>query len=76
MVDPERGALNLVRIIAVAFLGAGVISVVLYYLECSAHHTPSRLLVGIWRAWPFLLGIIGLIKSKALASWLSDLLDL
>jgi len=76
MADPERGALHLVRIIAVTFLGAGVISVVLYFLECSAYHHPVSPFWAAYRSWPAIVGIICLIKSKAIAAWLSDLLDL
>jgi hypothetical protein len=76
MADPERGALHLVRIIAVTFLGAGVISIVLYFLECSAYHRPVSPLWAAYRSWPAIVGIICLIKSKAIAAWLSDLLDL
>jgi hypothetical protein len=76
MADPERGVLKLVRIIAVTLLGAGVINVVLYFLECSAHHQPVNPFLVALRTWPAIIGIICLIKSKSLAVWLSDLLDL
>ena len=76
MADPERGVLHLVRIIAVTFLGAGVISVVLYFLECSAHHQPVGPAMVLLHTWPGVVGIICLIKARALAAWLSDLLDL
>ncbi len=76
MADPERGALKLVIILAITFLGAGLISVALYFLDCSAHHIPSRPVIGALRAWPALVGVICLIKSRAIAAWLSDLLAL
>jgi len=78
MDDPERGVLKLVRIIAVAFLGAGVINIVLYILECvaPAHPVPVNALWVTLRSWPAIIGIICLIKSKPIAAWLSDLLDL
>jgi hypothetical protein len=78
MDDPERGVLKLVRIIAVAFLGAGVVNVVLYILECSApaHRVPVNPLWVALESWPAIIGIICLVKSKPIASWLSDLLDL
>ncbi len=66
----------LVRVIAVAFLGAGAVSILLYFLDCSVHHTPFSPLWAAVRGWPALIGIAGLIKGKALAGLLSDWLDM
>ena len=72
---PLRGALMLVRFIAVALIGLGVVELSLAWLENSAHHTPLRIFDVILPAIMLALGVAGLIKAGSLAKWISDKLD-
>lgn len=76
MESPERGALMLVRIIALAFIGWAVAETALYYAVC--HHNQQPLAVGkiIVKLLPLLVGLVLLVKSRAIAEWLADRLDL
>jgi hypothetical protein len=76
MDSPERGALMLVRIIAVALIGWTVCELGLYWAVCSHKNVPVEILPCIVKSFPFLAGVVMLIKSRALAEWLSDKLDL
>jgi hypothetical protein len=72
---PERGALMLVRFIAVALMGISVVELVLYWLESDAHHTPLQTSRSVLLAVPFVLGVVILIKARAVAEWISDKFD-
>jgi hypothetical protein len=72
---PHRGALMLVRFIAVALIGFGVIELSLSWLESSTHHVPMRFFDFTLPAVLFLLGVAILIKAGSLAEWLSNKLD-
>lgn len=72
---PHRGALLLVRFIAVALIGFGVIELSLSWLENSTHHTPMRFFDFVLPAMLFVLGVIALIKAGSLAAWISNKLD-
>jgi len=72
---PLRGALMLVRFIAVALIGLGVVELSLGWLESSAHHAPLRIFDVILPAIMLALGVAGLIKAGSLAKWISDKLD-
>jgi hypothetical protein len=72
---PERGALMLVRVIAVAFIAWTLVELALYFAVSYHEQTPIKILPCAVKSIPLLLGIIILIKSKALAAWISELLD-
>jgi hypothetical protein len=72
---PERGALMLVRFIAVSLIGISVIEIALYWVVSSVHHAPMQTFPCILKSIPAVAGIAILIKAKAFANWLSDLLD-
>ncbi|HEY3930786.1 MAG TPA: hypothetical protein VGM58_00275 [Verrucomicrobiae bacterium] len=72
---PERGALMLVRFIAIALIGWALVDFVLYWLVSQHNDTPMKIFPCIVKSIPALLGIAALIKSKALAQWVSDKLD-
>jgi hypothetical protein len=72
---PHRGALMLVRFIAAALIGLGVVELSLAKLESSAHHAPLRIIDVILPVILFALGVAGLIKAGSLAKWVSDKLD-
>jgi hypothetical protein len=65
----------LVRFIAVALIGLGVVELSLAWLESRARHTPLRIVEVVLPAILFALGVAVLIKAGALAKWVSDKLD-
>jgi hypothetical protein len=76
MDSPERGALMLVRFVAAALIGWSVVELVLYWVICNHNNTLVEIFPCVVKSLPFLAGVVVLIKSKALAEWLSDKLDL
>ncbi|HZL78945.1 MAG TPA: hypothetical protein VFC17_08830 [Candidatus Limnocylindrales bacterium] len=72
---PERGALMLVRFIAAALIGWTIVELVLYWAVCDHNRTAMQALPCILKSVPLLLGIMVLIKAKALAEWISNILD-
>jgi hypothetical protein len=76
MDSPERGALMLVRIVAAAFIGWAVVDGGLYFAVKHHKNLPVQFLPLLVKALPLIIGVVILIKAKALAQWLSDKLDL
>jgi hypothetical protein len=76
METPDRGALMLVRIIALALVGWAVAELLLYWADCHFHNHPVEIIKIIIKSLPLLGGAVILVKARALAEWLSDLLDL
>jgi hypothetical protein len=72
---PERGALMLVRFIAAALMAISVVELALYWLESDVHHTPLQTSCGVLLAVPFVLGVVILVKARAVAEWISDKFD-
>jgi apolipoprotein N-acyltransferase len=75
MDEPHRGALMLVRFIAAALIGFGVVELSLSWLESSAHHVPLRVFDFVFPAILFMVGIVVLVKAGSLAAWISNKLD-
>ena len=65
----------LVRFIAAALIGWTIVELVLYWAVCDHNHTAMQALPCILKLVPLLLGITVLIKAKALAEWISNILD-
>jgi len=76
MESPERGALMLVRFIALALIGWAVAELALYGVVRRHQNLPVEILPCLVKSLPFLAGVVMLIKSRALAEWISDRLDL
>jgi hypothetical protein len=72
---PDRGALMLVRFIAVSLLAVTVVNFALYWVVSSTHHEPMQIFPSVLKSIPALIGFILLVKSKAVAGWISDKLD-
>ncbi len=75
----EHGALTLVRMLGVILLVATVLELGLYWAECSLHKpepVPMQVIPIIIRSLPALAGVVVLIKSRAIAEWVADKLDL
>ena len=77
MESSQRGALSLVRLVAACLMVVGLLDVGLYLTKCFAphHRVPVNYLTVFLDFIPGLIGIVMLIKSKAIAEWLSDQLE-
>ena len=74
---PERGALTLTRLIGVLFVVTGILELGLYWAKCSipAHPAPVRLVPVLVRLIPAVVGLAILVKARAIAEWISNILD-
>jgi hypothetical protein len=75
MDSPERGALMLVRFVAATLIGWTMVDLALYWVIAQHNRTAIEIFPCILKSIPALLGIVALVKSKALAQWISDKLD-
>jgi hypothetical protein len=78
MEAPERGALTLVRLISVLLVVATILELGLYWAQCRYAKPPLPMHAGpvVERLIPSLFGFAGLIKARAIASWVTEKLDL
>ncbi len=65
----------LVRFIAAALIGWTLVDFSLYWFVSQHYNTPMKVFPCIVKSIPAILGVVGFIKSKALAQWVSDKLD-
>jgi hypothetical protein len=72
---PERGALMLVRIIAIGLIGWALTELALYLAVCKHKNVPVEVLPCLCRSLPLLVGVGLLIKARTLAEWISNFLD-
>ena len=77
MEAPERGALTLVRLIGVMLVVATLLELGLYWAKCSIpdHKVPMELIPVLLRLIPAVLGLVVLIKARAIAEWISNVID-
>ena len=66
----------LVRFIAAALISWTAVELALYLVISRHNDTPVSYVACAVRSLPLLLGLIILIKSKTLAQWVADKLDL
>ena len=66
----------LVRFLAAVLIGWAVLDLALYYVVNSHKNLPLEIIPCLVKSLPFIAGVVILIKSKALAEWISDQLDL
>jgi cytochrome c oxidase assembly protein Cox11 len=76
MDSSERGALMLVRFIAVALIGWAVADVALYWVVCQHNQQAVQIVRVIVKSLPLIVGGVALIKARTIAEWVSDKLDL
>jgi hypothetical protein len=78
MDSPERGALTLVRLLGAMTVVMSFLELGLYLAKCYApgHPVPVQPLAAALYLVPAALGVVVLIKARALAEWLSNFLDL
>ncbi|MFZ1073209.1 MAG: hypothetical protein WAO21_07210 [Verrucomicrobiia bacterium] len=72
----QRGALMLVRFVAVAIIGLGLLEQGLYVAGNLADHSPIGKVHCALLAVPPVLGIVMLARARAVAEWLSEKLDI
>lgn len=65
----------LVRIVGLALIGWAVAELALYWAICSHNNQPVQIVTVILKSLPLIAGVVVLIKAKALAEWVADLLD-
>ena len=72
----ERGALMLVRFVAVALIGWALVDVSLYVAIARHKALPVEIMTCVTKSLPLIGGVVVLIKARAIAEWLADKLDL
>lgn len=74
---PERGALTLVRLIGVMCVVATILELGLYWAQCVFHNPPEpvKLTPILLNLIPAAVGCLILIKARAIAEWISNILD-
>jgi len=77
MEPSERGALSLVRLIAVLLIVVTVLDLGLYWTKCSLSkpQLPVEVLPCLSKLIPAVLGFVGLICARRIAEWISNQLD-
>ena len=77
MESSQRAALSLVRLVALCLIAIGLLDVCLYLTKCLEPHqrVPINYLHAILDFIPGFIGIVILIKAKALARWLEDIIE-
>ncbi|MGA2244805.1 MAG: hypothetical protein ABSH48_07400 [Verrucomicrobiota bacterium] len=75
---PQRGAMTLVRLIGVLCIVVTILELGLYWASCSipGRRVPVRLIPLLVRLVPSLIGFVVLLRARAIADWISDILDL
>ena len=66
----------LVRFIALSLIGVAIVEVALYWVLASSHHEPVEILDCVLKSIPAVVGLLILIKAKAVARWISEKMDL
>jgi hypothetical protein len=72
---PERGALMLVRIVGLGLIGWSLAELALYFVVSRHNHVDVQTAKCVVRSLPLLAGVVVLVRAKALAEWISNLLD-
>jgi hypothetical protein len=77
MSTPARGALTLVRLVAVCLIVIGLLDVGLYLTQCfePKHRVPVKIVLIIWNSIPVVIGIIIIVRAKAISEWIADKLE-
>lgn len=78
MEAPPRGALTLVRLIGVLCVVITILELGLYWARCSipGHRQPVQLSPVLLRLIPAAAGLLLLARARAIAEWISNILDL
>lgn len=65
----------LVRFIGVSLICVTLVELTLYWVIAQHNHTPVGILTCILKSIPAVVGIVMLVKAKAIAEWISNKLD-
>ena len=65
----------LVRFIALSLIGVTLVDLVLYWVVSQHNHTEMTILPCLLKSIPAVVGIVLLVKAKAVAEWISNKLD-
>jgi len=65
----------LVRFVAVALIGLGMVELSLAWITSSTRHTPMRVADFVLPAILLVAGVAALIKAHVLAEWVANKLD-
>jgi hypothetical protein len=78
MEAPPRGALTLVRLIGVLSVVMSMLELGLDWAKCSVpdHRVPVQTVPVLLRLIPAAIGLVILIWARAIAEWISNILDL
>jgi hypothetical protein len=72
---PDRGALMLVRFLALALISITLVNLALYWVVSRHNHIEMTILPCILKSIPAVAGIVLLVKARAVAQWISSKLD-
>ena len=65
----------LIRVVAAALIGWAIVDIALYVVICQHKNVPVETFTCVLKSISAVLGVVCLIKSKAIAEWISDKLD-
>ena len=65
-----------VRFLACALMGWAVVEVALYLAVCHHKKLPVEIFPCVIKSIPLVIGLVMLVKARALAEWIADKLDL
>ncbi len=65
----------LVRFVAAALIGYAVVELALYWIVCQHNNQPMGIFPCVLKSIPAVLGVVVLIKSRAIAEWISNRMD-
>jgi hypothetical protein len=72
---PPRGALMLVYFTAAALVSLSALALVMYWAEQLSRHRPVGTVHSLLLAMLLGVGVVALVKARAVAQWISDRLD-
>lgn len=74
---PERGALTLVRLIGVVLIVWTILDLGLYWAKCAnpKHPMPVEVIPVLLKSISAVIGILILVRARAIATWISEWLD-
>jgi hypothetical protein len=72
---PDRGALMLVRFIAVSLLAVTLVNLALYWVITQHNSTEMTIFPCVLKSIPAVVGLVLLVKARAVAEWISDKMD-
>ena len=72
---PDRGALMLVRFIALSLIGVTLVNLALYWVVSQHNHSGMTIFPCVLKSIPAVIGLVVLIRARAIAGWISNKLD-